>query len=144
MDALEQDLEKLELAGQQRGELQLLQILLQRVHRRRQLALELGIGPLFVQQLVERARVIHLALQRVMEVDFGLQPRELRRDLPRPGGIVPERRLGCLSFEIVELGALAVDVKELLRGQDPLGDLRETFRVIAHRIGIVTAVARGR
>ena len=81
------------------------------IDRRRELALELGVGPFFAEQLVERAGVIHLALQGVVKIDLGLQPRELRGDLPGASGIVPERRLGRLSLELVELGALAVDVK---------------------------------
>jgi hypothetical protein len=46
-----------------------------------------------------------------VEINLGLQAGELRRDLLGAGRILPERRLGRLSLELVELGALAVDVK---------------------------------
>jgi len=71
----------------------------------------LGVRTLFVQQLVQRTSVVHLALQRLVPIDLCLQAGELGRDLCRPLRIVPEPGIGRLTFELTELRALAVDVK---------------------------------
>jgi hypothetical protein len=62
--------------------------------------LELDVGPFLAEQLVQRTSVVDLALQSFVEIDLGLQPRELRGDLGGARGIVPERRLGRLSLEL--------------------------------------------
>ncbi len=99
------------LAGQEHGQLQLLQVPLERADRGRQLALELGVGAFLGQELVGGARIVHPALQRVLSLDLGVQPRELRGDLAGAIGVVPERRLGRLLLQLRHLRALALDVK---------------------------------
>ena len=97
-------------AGQERRELHLLQIDLERGHRLLELVLKIGVGRPG-QELVDRCRVTESALQCVIAIDLGGQPRELGRDLLAVGRIVPERWVGCLLLQIDHLRAFAVDVK---------------------------------
>src|SRR5512132_237357 len=96
--------------GQERCELHLLEIDLERGEGLFQLVLEVGIGG-SAQELVDRGGVTESALQGIVAVDLSGQPRELGRDLLPVGGIVPERRIGSLLLQLDQLGTFAVDVK---------------------------------
>jgi hypothetical protein len=108
--------------GEQRRELDLLELSLEPVDRLRELLRQFGVVRV-LQQLVDRLGVTELALQRVEPLDLSVQPSELRGDLLRPCLVVPEPGIGRLLLELRGPRALAVDVKGTpwRRGPAPRG-----------------------
>jgi hypothetical protein len=66
---------------------------------------------LVLQQLVGRLEVAERGLQPVVAVDAVLETGEPLGQLLAAGGVVPDRGVGRLAFELRELRASAVDVK---------------------------------
>jgi hypothetical protein len=97
-------------AGKQRRELELVDVGLEGLDRRRELTSEVGIG-LVGQQFVDGRGVVQADDQGVVSADVVAQARELRRDLLRPLLVLPQRWIAGLAFEFVRLIPLAVDVK---------------------------------
>jgi hypothetical protein len=97
-------------AGKQRRELELVDVGLEGLDRRRELTSEVGIG-LVGQQFVDGRGVVQADDQGVVSADVVAQARELRRDLLRPLLVLPQRGIAGLAFEFVRLIPLAVDVK---------------------------------
>jgi hypothetical protein len=98
------------LAGQERRELELLDVGLEALDAARQLLREVGVR-LLRQHLVEGLDVADTALEGLVPVDVLLEAGELAGDLLPPGRVVPQGRIGGLPLEIVQLRALALDVK---------------------------------
>jgi hypothetical protein len=97
-------------AGEQGGELDPLEILLEAVEAGGELPGELGVG-LVLQELVGRLEVAVRGLESVVAVDAVPQAGEPLGQLLAPSGVVPDRRVRRLALEVAELRASAVDVK---------------------------------
>ena len=98
------------LAAEQRRELELLDVAFELADSAREVGAHLPVG-LVREELVHRARVLEASDEAVVPVDLGAQPRERRGQLLAACGVVPERRVGRLAFELGRACALAVDVK---------------------------------
>jgi hypothetical protein len=97
-------------AGQERRELDLLQVALQNHDGAVELLGEIGVVRVG-QELVDRDRIAELAVQIVEAVEHRLQARERRSDPLTLGRVVPQGRIRGLPFQLGGLHALAVDVK---------------------------------
>jgi hypothetical protein len=95
---------------QQRGELDLLQIALERPDRLVELRRELRVVRI-AEQLVDREGVVEFALQGIEAIELRLQARQGRGDALTLRRVVPERRVRRLSLEVRDAVALPVDVK---------------------------------
>jgi hypothetical protein len=96
--------------GEEGDELELLELRLETLEPRCELGRELGVGFVF-EELVGRLEILERALEPVVAVDPVPEPGEALGQLLASGGIVPERRVGCLPLELGELRAGALDVK---------------------------------
>jgi hypothetical protein len=96
--------------GQERRELDLLQIRLEAGDGGLELPRELGIVRI-VQELVDRQSIIEFALQGIEAIELAFQTGERRGDALALRGVVPERGIGRLLLQIRRLGPLGVDVK---------------------------------
>jgi hypothetical protein len=112
---------------QQRGQLDPLQLLLETIQARLELARQLGIG-LVLEELVGRLEIAERALEPIVPVDLVLQSSESSGERLPAGRFVPDRRVRCLSLDLDEPGALAVDVKgtpsRTARAPGACGDVR--------------------
>ena len=97
-------------AGEEGDELELLELRLETLESRRELGRELGVRFVF-EELVGRVEILERALEPVVAVDPVPEPGEALGQLLAAGGVVPERRVGRLAFELGELRASALDVK---------------------------------
>jgi hypothetical protein len=89
-------------AGQERRQLELLDVAPERVDGAGQLLRQIGVVVLG-EQFVDRERVVEPALQAVVSVDVGLEPRQLRGDLLGARLVVPQVRVGRLLLERTQL-----------------------------------------
>jgi hypothetical protein len=97
-------------AREEGDELELLELRIETLEPRGELGREFGVGFVF-EELVGRLEILERALEPVVAVDPVPEPGEALGQLLAAGGIVPERRVGRLPFELGELRAGAVDVK---------------------------------
>jgi hypothetical protein len=97
-------------AGEERRELDLLQILLESRKTRLEFPRQLGIG-LVLEQLVGRLEIAERPLEPVVSIDLVLQSGEALGQLLRAELLVPERGVRGQPFELTQLRALALDVK---------------------------------
>jgi hypothetical protein len=96
--------------GQQRFELDRLEVGLQRIQRGRELLRQLRIVVLG-EELVDRDRVAEAALKGVEAIEGRVQACEVGRD-PLPGrGLVPQRWVGGLRLQLCRARTFALDVK---------------------------------
>jgi hypothetical protein len=96
--------------GQQRFELDRLEVGLQRIQRGRELLRQLRIVVLG-EELVDRDRVAEPALEGVETIEGRIQPREAGRDPLSGRGVVPQRWVGGLLLQLRRARTLALDVK---------------------------------
>jgi hypothetical protein len=96
--------------GQQRGELRPLDLAFESIEAGGELGGELAIV-LLLQELVGGFEVTDRDLEAVVPIDAVLQPGEALGQLLTMRRVVPDRRVGGLSFGLRELPASVVDVK---------------------------------
>ena len=111
-------------AGQQVGQLDLVEVRLQRGELGGQVVSEAGI--LFArEQFVENSEVLQVLLKAGVPLDVVVQSGELCSELLSPRRVVPHARLRELALQLGGLSALSIDVKDTPLRWSPGGrDLR--------------------
>src|SRR5439155_6372560 len=98
------------LAGQEIGELEVIELPLQRLDLPGELGGELRIV-LVGQELVHRLEIVKLLYHSRVALQGGVQARELGGQPLAAGGVVPDARLGELALERARARPPGVDVK---------------------------------